>query len=125
MEPPPVNLRYVPVGLPFAQVQLDTHGTSRIELLPHGRLNDKVINRALAPAAVERIRARSPLRYEPGPINLAELSDPQGRVLARAPRADDAPEAQAESTWLIEVVENDLPSVWLLAILLGCRRWHR
>jgi hypothetical protein len=36
-----------------------------------------------------------------------------------------ATEGQTESNWSIEVVDNDLPGVWLFAILLGCRRWHR
>jgi len=124
-EAPPLNLKYMPLGLPFAQVQPEANGTDRIELLPSGRINDKIINRALAPEAVSRIRARSPLLYQRGPANLAELSDPQGCVLARVRSTADPPEERAESAWSIDVLDNDLAGVWLFAILLGCRRWHR
>jgi hypothetical protein len=124
-EAPPLNLRYVPASLPFAQLQLQADGTSRVELLPPGRLNDKVIGRSISTAVVERIRARSPLLYRRTPMNLPELSDPKSCVLARMHHGNDDSGESTGSNWLIEVLDNDLPSVWLFAILIACYRWHR
>ncbi len=124
-EAPPLNLRYVPASLPFAQLQVQADGTSRVELLPHGRLNDKVISRSISKVVIERIRARSPLLYQRSPLNLAALSDPGSRVLARVNHGNGDPEESTGSNWLIEVLDNDLPSVWLFAILIACDRWHR
>jgi hypothetical protein len=48
-----------------------------------------------------------------------ELSDSAGRGLAHAAEGADT------GTWSIDVADNDLPAVWLFAILVGCRRWGR
>ncbi len=124
-EAPPLNLRYVPASLPFAQVQLQADASSRVALLPPGRLNDKVISRSISTAVIERIRARSPLLYHATRLNLAELSDPRSCVLARMHHGNDDSEESTGSNWSIEVLNNDLPSVWLFAILIACYRWRR
>lgn len=124
-EAPPLNLRYVPASLPFAQLQLQADGTSRVELLPPGRLNDKAIGKSISTAVIERMRAQSPLLYQRNPLNLAELSDPGRCVLARMHQRDGDSEESTGPNWLIEVLDNELPGVWLFAILIACNSWHR
>jgi hypothetical protein len=123
VDAPPLNLKYVPVSLPFAQVELQQDGSAQIELLPGGRLNDKLIDRALPADATARIRASSPLHHTLDEGNTAELTDPSSRVLARAAYGSADPSTPG-SSWMIDVLDNDLPAVWLFAILLACRRWH-
>jgi hypothetical protein len=122
-EAPPLNLRYVPAGLSFARIHADPAGPARVELLPSGRLNDRSVVSKLAPELASRIRGRGPLRYRRGDGGVDELGDPQGRLLARLLTADTDRESDVLRS--VEVLDNDLPGVWLLGILIGCRRWHR
>jgi len=116
----PLNLHDVPGGLTFARIGACGGGAARVGILPAGRLNDKRLARALSPGRVAQLRQGSPLRYALDPLGAAELSDPAGRVLARADGgvAGGPPRS-------IEVGDNDLPVAWLFAIVLGCRGWHR
>ena len=127
VEAPPLNLRFVPAGLPFAQVHAHRDGTASVELLPGGRLNDKVIARVLAPDAVARLRAFSPLGYAPTPNGSAELANAGGDLLARLSadaRASGPPSGASAAARRLEFHANELPGVWLVAILLACERWH-
>jgi hypothetical protein len=127
VEAPPLNLRFVPAGLPFAQVCAHRDGTASIELLPGGGLNDKVFARVLAPDAVARVRALSPHRYAPAATGSAELADAGGNVVAKleadAPAGGPGAGASAAARRL-EFQANELPGVWLVAILLACERWR-
>ncbi len=116
----PLNLHDVPAAMTFARIGPGPGGAARVGILPAGRLNDKRLARALSPGQVAQLRGRSPLRYAVDPLGAAELSDPAGRVLARADGG-----AAGEPPRSIEVGDNDLPVAWLFAIVLGCRGWRR
>ena len=114
------SLQDVPAGLTFARIGPCPGGAAQVGMLPPGRLNDKRLALALSPGRVAQLRQGSPLRYAVDPLGAAELSDPAGRVLARADGgvAGGPPRS-------IEVGDNDLPVAWLFAIVLGCRGWQR
>jgi hypothetical protein len=42
-EAPPLNLQYVAVTVPFAQIRPDSEDGAAIELLPRRRLNDRIL----------------------------------------------------------------------------------
>jgi hypothetical protein len=127
VEAPPLNLRFVPAGLPFAQVHAHRDHTASIELLPGGRLNEKVIARGLEPDAVARLRTLSPLRYAIASTGSAELADAGGNIVAAlasdAP-GDSPPAEAAAAPRRLEFRSNELPGIWVLAIVLACERWR-
>ena len=116
----PLTLQDVPAGLTFARIEPGPGGAARVGILPAGRLNDRRLALALSPGRVAQLRQASPLRYAVDPLGAAELSDPAGRVLARADGG-----AAGQPPRSIEVGDNDLPAAWLFAIVLGCRGWQR
>ena len=107
IEGPALRIKDVPTGVSFAEVAGDRQV---VALLPEGRLNSRMIERALSPAEVTLIRERAPLRFV-----RPELLDAGGTLVARVLEVDGA------SGWSIEVHDNFLPGVWLFSILLACR----
>jgi hypothetical protein len=117
---PALNLRDLPTGVVFAVV-VPTGGSRSIELLPQGRLNDRVVRRRLDADFVARLQAGSPLGLTGVPPATEELTSADGRVMARA-TYEPGPDADAPRT--IEVLDNDLPAPWLLGSLWGAHHWH-
>lgn len=122
---PGLDLHDVSLGMTFAQIDLSGSQGPLARLLPAGHLNDRLIERALSPGDVSRVRERSPLIYTPSPTGADQLTDPSGRVVARADYGPAGPGQDRPAPQAIEVGDNDLPAAWLFAILLGCRNWHR
>jgi hypothetical protein len=122
---PGLDLQDVSLMLTFAQIDLSGSHGPQVVLLPAGRLNDRFIDRVFSPADVSRIRQRSPLLYLPSPTGADQLSDPSGRVVARADYGPAGPGQDRTAPQSVEVGDNELPAAWLFAILLGCRNWHR
>jgi hypothetical protein len=95
----------------FAAVS-QSEGGSRIDLLPDGAINDRLIGRHLDDQEVARLRERSPLSYAGTPGSVYELRDRLDTVLAR--------EVISAAGSEIEVIDNPLPAAWLFATLLAC-----
>jgi hypothetical protein len=116
---PGVGLHDVSTGITFAQVG---HGDgTHADLLPTGRLNERLLLRHLGPPEISRLRAASPLSYLTDQAGAGVLAGPAGRVAARIPGGLVQPGMTSPRP--VEIGDNDLPGGWLFAILLACWRW--
>lgn len=113
-------------GLVIARVDAQTEG-GRIELLPGGALNSKLIARRFSPALATHVRALGPLGYaliKGSPIDgVGQLRGPAGQVIATdrftylAPVRRSGTLRRDLGTWTIDVDNNPFPLAWLVALL--------
>jgi hypothetical protein len=101
---PPLAIRDGRSRATVAHVQGDQTGAT-VVLLPDARGNRALLEGAMPAERIARYRSGSPLRYERG--GLALLGG--GAVVARW-----------EGARTIAVLDNTLPAIWLLGILLAC-----
>jgi hypothetical protein len=99
----------------------------RIDLLPGGALNDKIVARRFSPALAAGIRALGPLTYTiitGSPLDgVGQLRGPAGQVVATDRFTYGGPVHRAGAlrhdlaAWTITVENNPFPLAWLMALL--------
>jgi hypothetical protein len=59
----------------------------------------------------------------PAAPGIGELRDPSGQMVVRASDMGRQPNQRYADYQTLEVGDNDLPVVWLFAVVLGCQQW--
>lgn len=113
-------------GLVIARVDAQSEG-SRIELLPGGALNAKIVARRFAAEFAAHIRGLGPLSYAilEGSVvdGVGQLRGPAGQVVATERFTYHAPVQRSGAlrrdlaSWAIHVDNNPFPLAWLVAFL--------
>jgi hypothetical protein len=126
---PPLLVVSTRPQLTLAEIAPDDNGSHVINLVPAGRLNDRLLSRSVSLETSSRLRACNPLTLTKMSEGMEQLADVAGRVFARAAYArvpigasaagdtDDHPQS-------VEVLDNDLPAIVLYAVLVGAHGWH-